>query len=965
LSISESVSEQLSNSLINGFVDCNLSSLEKYNPKLLVNDYKKGMKVLSTIENELRSCEEFYFSVAFITNSGIASLLSVLSELEEKGIRGRIITSQYQNFTEPVALRRLLKFKNIELRIVTEGNFHAKGYIFRHDDSYSFIIGSSNLTQNALSSNKEWNVKLSSLEQGTVMQNIIREFDYTFDNATVVDEPWVDTYERLYKSIKRANRKSAEEDEKVIPFRRINPNKMQVEALRAIQALRKDGKNKALLISATGTGKTYLSAFDVKEYSPRKFLYIVHREDIARASMASFRKILGYDIDAGFLTGGKRETKAQYVFATIQTLARDDTLYSFDKDEFDYILIDEVHRAGAPTYQKILDYFTPKFMLGMTATPERTDDYDIFSLFDHNVAYEIRLNKALEENMLVPFHYYGVSEIVVDGRLLDENTDFRWLICDERVHQIIEKAEFYGHDGERVKGLIFCSRTEEAEELSKKLNEKGYKTVALSGKSTQDERETAIRRLEQNEIRDHLDYILTVDIFNEGVDIPTVNQVIMLRPTQSAIVFVQQLGRGLRKHIEKEYLTVIDFIGNYSNNYMIPIALYGDRSYNKDTIRKLVNNGNRMIPGCSTVDFDSITKEKIYAAIDKASINGFYDLKKSYELVKYQLGRKPMMRDFVDIGAREPYAFVEKANSYYGFVQKADKRAAGEMSLEEKKLLEFYSKEILNGKRCIDGIALALLIQKGHVSFDDINNITDTRFGFTIDEKTFGSITNMLNGTFIKKDSLKQYGVKENVALQNGVIVMSGSYRSEISSGVLYEYLNDMIQYDFIRFEKNYEANLFDNGFILYSKYSRKDACRILNWDKNEEGTIFGYRVKHNTCPIFVTYNKKEDISSSTKYEDEFIDPHYFSWMTRSRVTLESPEMIAIRNSKESGLRIPLFIKKSDGEGTDFYYMGEVIYEKAAQKTIKNDKGEELDIVNILYRMKHEVEDSIYEYLES
>ena len=242
----------ISNGLMTGFIDSNLSSLEKYHPKLLVNDHKREMKVLTSLINELRGCEEFYFSVAFITMSGVISLIETLKLLKKNNIRGKILTSQYQNFTQPDALKKLLEFENIELKIATDSNFHAKGYIFKKKDDYSFIIGSSNLTQSALSENKEWNLKLSSLENGLIMQNILKEFHYSFDNATKVTESWIKSYEAVYGSIKRAQDKVNEIIDNVVHLGRINPNKMQSDALEAIRILRSAGKGKALLISATG-----------------------------------------------------------------------------------------------------------------------------------------------------------------------------------------------------------------------------------------------------------------------------------------------------------------------------------------------------------------------------------------------------------------------------------------------------------------------------------------------------------------------------------------------------------------------------------------------------------------------------------------------------------------------------------------------------------------------------------------
>ena len=954
------ISTNLAAGLANGFIDCNMKSIEKYNPKLLVNDYKRGMKVLTSIESELRTCDEFYFSVAFITDSGVVSLINTLKELEEKGVKGKIITSQYQNFTQPGALRRLLEFKNIQLKIVTDEDFHAKGYIFRYKDSYSFIIGSSNLTQKALSENKEWNLKLSSLKNGSVMQNIFKEFERTFENATEVTEGWIEEYEKIYTQVK-----TIEKQTPVIALQKINPNKMQYEALRQLEALRKEGKQKALLISATGTGKTYLSAFDVRKFKAQKVLFLVHRENIARAAMESFKRVLGYDINAGVFSGSNKRFDYDYIFAMVQTMSKDDNLKRFAPDYFDYIIIDEVHRAGAQSYKKIIEYFKPEFLLGMTATPERTDGFDIFSLFDYNIAYEIRLHRALEENMLVPFHYFGVTEISIDGEIIDDNSDFNKLVCEQRVSHIIENAKYYSCSDNRIKGLVFCSRNKEAKELSEAFNDRGYRTVALSGADTEEQREKAIELLESDG-NEHLDYIFTVDIFNEGVDIPSINQIIMLRPTQSAIIFVQQLGRGLRKYPGKEYLTVIDFIGNYSNNYLVPIALYGERSYNKDTIRKLINTGSSTIPGCSTISFDRITKERIYKSIEETNLSTKAELKKEYELMKYRLGRNPMMSDFLEQGGREPFAFVEYKNksSYYDFVKSIDNENHPDMEPEDKRLLAFYSSEILNCKRFEEAALLVLLKAKQQVKIDEFKSLVNDGFGYEPDVEALYSVVNNLNGEFMKESDIAAYDIKQNISVEGDKITMNKVYFDRINAGPLDTYLTDMISYCTKKMMAGFDKDRFRNGFMLYEKYSRKDVCRILGWDKNEESTMYGYRIKYNTCPIFVTYHKNDDISGSTKYEDSFINPNCFSWMTRNRVTLEHREVETIRNYETSGLRMLLFVKKSDGEGTDFYYMGDMEPVEFMQKTITDDKGKELPVVNIIFNMKDEVEESIYNYFE-
>lgn len=381
-----------------------------------------------------------------------------------------------------------------------------------------------------------------------------------------------------------------------------------------------------------GTGKTYASAFALREILKKReyekgrkvrALFVVHREQIAKQALKSYKNVFGEKYSFGLLSGNSKEYSSDILFSTMQMMSREDIMTKFDVNAFDIIVIDEVHRAGAESYQRIMGYFTPRFWMGMTASPDRTDGYDIYSLFEHNIAYEIRLQQAMEEKLLCPFHYFGITDLEIDGYATDDDAiknvqNFAKLVCDDRVNYIMQQMDYYGYSGDRVKGLIFCSSKEEAKELSAKFNTKGMNTLVLTGENSQTEREEAILRLEQDELENSLDYILTVDIFNEGVDIPAVNQVVMLRPTESPIVFIQQLGRGLRKYDGKEYVVVLDFIGNYMNNFMIPIALSGDRTYNKDTIRKYVREGSRIIPGESTIHFDEISKKRIFELIDKS-----------------------------------------------------------------------------------------------------------------------------------------------------------------------------------------------------------------------------------------------------------------------------------------------------------------------------------------------------------
>lgn len=633
-------------SLKKGFIDKDISHKGNYTPKLLVNN--KNEKVLSTIIDELQKCETFYFSVAFITESGLASLKAQLLDLSNKGVKGKILTSNYLGFNSPKMYGELLKLKNVEVRLTDIAGFHAKGYIFEHKDYSSMVIGSSNLTSNALKVNYEHNVLLSTMKNGDLVDSVKNEFELLWQKSTPLTEQWINSYKESFEY--RSLEKLAEVEQtqmlladKVKKSVEIVPNLMQAEALRSLKAIRDKTKDKALIISATGTGKTILCALDVREVNPNKFLFIVHNEGILNRAKEEFKKVLPIknDSDFGLLTGKHRDVDAKYLFATIQTLSRDDNFKQFDENEFDYIVFDEAHRSAASTYQRVFNYFKPKFMLGMTATPERSDELSIFELFDYNIAYEIRLQAALESDILCPFHYFGVTDYVHQGIKEDDVTKLRYLTSDERVNYIIQKTDYYGYSGEILQGLIFVSSKKEAYDLADKLSSKGIKSVALTGDDSVNYRQIVIEKLKEGKIN----YIITVDLFNEGIDIPEVNQVVMLRPTESSIIFIQQLGRGLRKSANKEYVTVIDFIGNYKTNYLIPIALSGDQSQNKDNYKKFLTN-NDSINGVSTINFEEVAKKQIYNSLDAVSLNQNKLILKAYEEVENRLGPHAVTNGF-------------------------------------------------------------------------------------------------------------------------------------------------------------------------------------------------------------------------------------------------------------------------------------------------------------------------------
>ena len=530
-----------------GYLSRTARAPRKAHPQVIVNS--DGDSMLRALREELKQSSAFTFSVAFVSPGAIALLKQ---ELVEYSGRGRIVTSDYLGFNSPAAFGELLNLARLglDVRLHQRSEFHPKGYVFEHDDRVTAFVGSSNLTKAALVSTHEWNLRVSAAPASDLTDQFGRLIEQQLADSVPLTSEWVERYAQQYvaprpsgvSAVERALRRQFEQlprPDRIVaaqaesPVQRadrarpIVPNTMQQEALFAIDEMRRDGKRRAVVISATGTGKTILSALDVRAVAPKRMLFVVHREQILDRAIQEFEKVLGAPAsEFGKLTGSIKQTSARYLFATIQTLARPEVLTTLVPDTFDYVLIDEVHRAGAASYARVLQHFQPDFLLGMTATPERSDGFNVFELFDYNVPYEIRLNKALEADMLVPFHYYGVTDVELeDGSTVDDQSSLSQLAGAIRVDHIVDAVSTYGHAGVPVRGLMFCSRKEEARALSAALNERSVfgrrlRTIALTGDDSIERREQVVEQLEAGQ----LDYVLTVDIFNEGVDIPSVTR---------------------------------------------------------------------------------------------------------------------------------------------------------------------------------------------------------------------------------------------------------------------------------------------------------------------------------------------------------------------------------------------------------------------------------------------------------
>lgn len=1015
---------ELNNGIQAAFIDSNLASESIYQPRIVVNHHESGERVSAVLEDELQHCDSFQISVAFITNGGFEPLAMTLKELEKKGIPGEILTTSYMNFSEPSVLKRMQALKNIHLRIFdTEAagqGFHTKGYIFRKDEIYRIIIGSSNLTSAALSTNQEWNTELISTRNGAICREIQEEFRglWSSQYAREYDE-FIGEYEERYR-IARHQREIARKAETPSLIRyRLRPNTMQVNFISNLRKIVQKGEKKALLISATGTGKTYAAAFAMRELNFQKVLFLVHRSHLMQQTINKFRNVFGDTVSMGMVGDGHYDYDKDYIFAMVETVSKEKHLKQFYPDEFDCIVIDEAHHSSADTYQKIMQYFQPKLWLGMTATPDKRDDHvegkNIYALFDYHIAYEIRLQEAMEQDLLCPFHYFGLTDLrVVNDISKDIQSakkltarEFSLLTSDERVEHILREADYYGYSGDRVRGLIFCSRVAECQELSRKFNERGLRTTVLTGESNgksvngENYREQIFERLamreeEATENKQPLDYIFSVDVLNEGVDIVEVNQVIMLRPTKSPIIFIQQLGRGLRKAEGKEFVVVLDFIGNYDNNFMIPVALSGDRTYNADTIRKYVISGNRLIPGASTVHFDEIARKQIFQAIDH--IQGIRSLiRTSYINLKNRLGRVPYLLDFYESGEVDPLLIVREYKTYHQFLKIVEKQHyTAQMTSKEQVILEYYSRTILSGVRPDDLELINYLLQilkNGNLSElakerqnpdktvsdearleqygkKDFRQKFEEKYGYTISEASLRDSLNVANGHFVsKKEEYDKKYYQVDLIPQNREALRQRIQQYHMAQNrEFYRQLQDLVDVGLRRYQDIYSRNR-EKGtpFVLYEKYSRRDISLLMHCGKDASSTMFGMKRIDEDVFIFVTYHKDspEDqnklyADGKPDYADAFEDNQIFRWDSQIGRGIESSYVHDVVEAK----RRHLLIKKSDRENS-FYYMGlcDVINCSESQK--RNNKGKMQPITKFRLKMHHVVRDDLLDYFNS
>lgn len=942
-----------------GFLGGKEEGTGRFNPQLILN--QNGSTVEHALIRELSHSKSFTFSVAFISAAAIAQLKQHF--LEFKGT-GRIVTSTFLNFNEPRAFAELLKLKQLiglDVRLHTSEGFHPKGYIFEQEHSFAAMIGSANLTSQALSENHEWNLKVAASKGSDLARQLTETIQDQVRNSIPLTQEWIDAYSASYMNPRPIDKQPFVSLAGDIQRKNIQPNDMQKDALLAIDFARTDGATRAIVISATGTGKTMLSALDVRAFNPARLLFIAHREQILDRTIREYHRVFPeLEQEFGKLTGTTKEQDKRFVFSTIQTLSQESVLSEISKDTFDYVIIDEAHRAGAESYRRVIDHLVPKFLLGMTATPERTDGFNVFELFNYCVPYEIRLNEALEAKMLSPFHYYGISDITyADGSTITDVTNLNKLVSPNRIQFILEAIRVYGQAGNKPRGLIFCSRTEEARLLSEELNARTLngqilRTVSLTGEDSIARREKCVEELETG----LLDYIITVDVFNEGVDIPSVNQVIMLRQTQSPIVFVQQLGRGLRLSENKDYLVVIDFIGNYANNYMIPIALFGDDSLNRESIRERLNETveGGTAPGLSSVNFDEISRERILESIISTKLDSMANLKNSIVSMSHRVGGSPKLWDFYRFKMVDPVLLATRKDHYPALLESLIRVESG-LNSEASLALSLLSHEVLSAKRLHEFVLLELLIANRSIEFGEISRaFSDAKIHFSeVDIKS--SIDTL---------ALRGYTQAETKRYKNPLVEITGS-RVSLSedfaellrtSPDLSVATEDLLSTGHALTRDRYSSM---ETFTPGMQYSRRDSARLVGWPRATASTIYGYKTDEalRVCTIFVTLHKAEDVVASSAYQDRLVDTSSMVWFSKNNRTLKSPD---VRGIVAGSVTIHVFVKKDDAEGSDHYYLGTATPQGAHETTMRGEDGQSLPVVTMVLKFSKPIRQGLFDY---
>jgi superfamily II DNA or RNA helicase/HKD family nuclease len=865
--------------------------------------------------------DEAAISVSFLRFSGVSLLLRELEGFINRGGQLKLLTSTYLNVTQPDALEVLMGFPGIEIRLQNGlAGFHTKFYFFSKPQQSSHCwIGSSNFTKGGLSTNIEWNLRHSEPE---IIVECQRNFAYLWQREDVFTLTFelLSNYRKIFKEARSQVITFTWVGRPLTSKEEYKPNEVQQEALKELERIRARGEKSAAVIAATGLGKTFLAAFDAKNFKAKSLLFIAHREELLKQAEDTFKKVFGYHASTGILAGGKNPGDAKFIFATIQSLSQT-SKHDIVTNLYDYIVIDEFHHAAAPSYQTILNIIQPKFLLGLTATPERQDGHDVLDICNYNIAYEIRLPEAINRGWLVPFHYFGIADELVDYQSIkwrsgkfDPEALETALILEERVDSILRHALEKGYDGQRRATVGFCAGVRHAKFMADAFTRRGFVSEAVVGEMTADERQLIYERFIAP--NDPLEWLFVSDILNEGIDIPEINSILFLRPTESSGLFLQQLGRGLRLHPDTEVLTVLDFVGHHKNAWLSLRCLNDPHS--SLGVSSTETLGITPPRHCEILLEDK-TRE-ILLKIQALTSTKADRCREAYERLRAELGRPPRPLDF---WSREDMPSFQDFKQAFGTW--LDCRAAmgdatdWELTIERNSTIYNFLKAVEADWQAQRVIPYALLW-----SFCYFPDNLDQGFEEFFVRYPHWQIEKPEDGSYGK--ALKTLEKKLPILFVNGHFVPE--IQRELVNNI--ELAQDV--------EARISYTLSSDYRLRYCGNLRKpdDLCLYAEYKRSEIINYFGTQYdpsKHNKGVIklpenYIVLIAKIDTSGAKEefqYQNRFLDYNHFSWQSQNQQRQDNKAGQEITRHREKGNTIHLFVQPKSHQAACYMGVVEVV----------------------------------------